>query len=373
LEEYLMELELLALSLGNVAANVASPGLWGSFVGFLSDILRGINTATGNYGISIIIFTILMRGLLLPLDIKSRKSMKQMAEIQPKLKQINEKYKNDPDKKNKKTMELYQEHKVSPFGGCLPMLLQMPLLFAMFAALQQIASYELGLFLMDFLEYQSPVVSTALEQIRISVENSDVIRESMVNIIRQIFANPEARIVETLSEVAGNENVSILIEAVRNTGHANVMEFLNNPAYDSFRFLWIRNIWVADSPLMAVSGASTEGLLSPFRNGFFILPILAAVTAYYQGKLMPQMGGQAQQMKGFTAILPLMSLWFTATANAGFAVYWVVNNLFQIVYMQIYNTVNNEVKEGDDGIKSGPVHKITKWISNLFNVLKKEG
>lgn len=368
-----MELEFLALSLGNVAANVASPGIWGSFVGFLSDILRGINTATGNYGLSIIIFTILMRGLLLPLDLKSRKSMRQVAEIQPKLKEINEKYKNDADKRNKKTMELYQEHKVSPFGGCLPMLLQMPLLFAMFAALQRIASYELGIFLMEFLDQQSPAVSAALEQIRISVENSEVIRDSMVNIIRQIFANPEARIVENLREAAGAENVSILIEAVKNTGHTDVMEFLKNPAYDSFRFLWIRNIWVADSPLMAVSGAPTEGILSPFRNGFFILPVLAAITAYYQGKLMPQMSGQAQQMKGMTAILPVMSLWFTATANAGFAVYWVINNLFQIVYLLIYSRMNGEAKKDGKGINTSPIDKIKKWILNLFNVLKKEG
>jgi len=346
-----MELDFLALGVGSVFANVASPGIWGSFVGFLSDILRGINTATGNYGISIIIFTILMRGLLLPLDLKSRKSMRQMADIQPKLKQINEKYKNEPDKKNKKTMELYQEHKVSPFGGCLPMLLQMPLLFALFAALQQIASYELGIFLIDFLNQQSPVVSTALEQIRVSVQNSDVIRESMVNIVRQIFANPDAGIVDTLREVAGTENVSILIEAIRNTGNIEILEFLRNPQFDSFRFLWIRNIWVADSPLMTVSGAPTEGLLSAFRNGFFILPVLAAVTAFYQNKLMPQMSGQAQQMKGFTAILPLMSLWFTATANAGFAIYWVINNVFQIAYMLIYNRINEEAKKKDKSLE----------------------
>lgn len=346
-----MEFEFLALSLGNVAANVASPGLWGSFVGFLGDILRGINAVTGNYGISIIIFTIIMRGILLPLDLKSRKSMRQMAEIQPLQKQINEKYKNDPEKKNKKMMELYQEHKVSPFGGCLPMLLQMPLLFAMFAALQSIASYELGIFLMEYLDQQSSTVATALEQIRIAVENSDVIRESMVNIIRQIFQNPEARIVATLSEAAGADNVAVLIEAVKNTGHESVMEFLRSPTYDSFRFLWIRNIWVADSPLMAVSGAPTEGLLSPFRNGLFILPVLSAASAFYQTKLMPQMSGQAQQMKGMTAIMPLMSLWFTATANAGFAVYWVINNVFQIAYLLIYNKINNDKQKGITGNK----------------------
>jgi len=341
-----MELEFFALNVGTAAGSVINNGVWASFVGFLSDILRSINTVTGNFGLSVIIFTILMRGLLLPLDMKSRNSMKKVAEIQPKLKQINEKYKNDAEKRNKKTMELYQEHKISPVGGCLPMLLQMPLLFAMFAALQRIASYELGLFLIEFLE-QSPVVATAFEQVTAAVANSNEIRDSMVNIIRQIFANPQARIVQNLTEVAGAENVSIIVEAVKNTSNADVMRFLQDPKYDSFRFLWIRNIWVADSPLMTVSGAPAGGLLSPFRNGFFILPILSAASAYYLTKLTPSAGGQqATQMKSMAAVMPLMSLWFTATANAGFALYWVINNVFQITYFLVNNRTNSLKKEG---------------------------
>jgi len=363
MEDLLMELDFLTFGIASAAATVANPGIWGSIVGFLSSILSWITSVTGSFGLAIIIFTILMRGLLLPLDLKSRKSMRQVAEIQPLLKEINEKYKNDPDKKNKKTMELYQERKVSPFGGCLPMLLQMPLLFAMFAALQQIASYELGIFLMDFLEQQSPTVALALEQISLSVQNSTVIRESMVNIIRQIFANPDAGIVNNLIEVAGAENVAIVVEAIRNTNHADVQAFLNSPVYDSYRFLWIRNIWVADSPLMAVSGAPIGDLLSPFRNGFFILPVLAGVSAYYQGKLMPQAGGQAQQMKGMTALLPLMSLWFTATANAGFAVYWVINNVFQIVYMLIFNRLS----DAKNGVIV-PVKKSTDVLGKLLSI-----
>jgi len=341
-----MELEFYALNVAAAATSVVNNGIWASFVGFLSDILRGINTVTGNFGLSIIIFTVLMRGLLLPLDMKSRESMKKVSEIQPKLKEINEKYKNDPEKKNKKTMELYQQEKVSPFGGCLPMLLQMPLLFAMFAALQRIASYELGIFLMDFLE-QTPAVATALEQVTAAVTNSNEIRDSMVNIIRQIFANPEARIVQNLTEAAGAENVSIIVEAVKNTSNADVMQFLQNARYDSYRFLWIRNIWVADSPLMTISGSSAEGLLSPFRNGFFVLPILSAVSAYFLSKLTPSAGGQAAaQMKSMAAIMPLMSLWFTATANAGFALYWVINNVFQIVYFIVSKKIKPLKKEG---------------------------
>ncbi|HBG76939.1 MAG TPA: hypothetical protein DDW86_08285, partial [Clostridiales bacterium] len=82
------------------------------------------------YGLAIILFSILMRLILLPLDLKSRKSNQQIQDIQPEVDAINKKYKNDADKKNKKTMELYQKHEINPMGGCLPMLLQFPLFFA---------------------------------------------------------------------------------------------------------------------------------------------------------------------------------------------------------------------------------------------------
>ncbi|HCS75075.1 MAG TPA: hypothetical protein DIW17_14525, partial [Clostridiales bacterium] len=61
---------------------------------------------------------------------------------QPLLEEIKQKYKNDPDKLNKKTMEIYQKHKINPMGGCLPMLLQMPIFFAMFAALRTISGEQ---------------------------------------------------------------------------------------------------------------------------------------------------------------------------------------------------------------------------------------
>lgn len=98
----------------------------------------------GNYGISIIVFTIVVKLLLVPLTIKQMKSMKEMQEIQPKLKELQEKYKNDKEKLNVKTMELYQEHKVSPFGGCLPLLIQFPILIGLFAVLRQPEVYVFG-------------------------------------------------------------------------------------------------------------------------------------------------------------------------------------------------------------------------------------
>ncbi len=90
---------------------------------------------TGNYGWGIIFLTLIIRLALLPLTMQSHNSMKAMQKIQPKLKQIQERYKNKPEELNKKMFELYREHKVNPLGGCLPMLIQLPFLFALYASL----------------------------------------------------------------------------------------------------------------------------------------------------------------------------------------------------------------------------------------------
>lgn len=85
-----------------------------------------------NYGLVIIIFSILVKIILHPLTKKSYQSMKEMQEIQPLMAEIREKYGKDPQRMNQETMKLYKEHGVNPLGGCLPMLLQMPLLYALF-------------------------------------------------------------------------------------------------------------------------------------------------------------------------------------------------------------------------------------------------
>jgi YidC/Oxa1 family membrane protein insertase len=85
-----------------------------------------------NYGIVIILFSILVKIVVYPLTKKSYKSMKEMSRVQPLLAEIREKYKSDPQRMNKETMKLYKEHGINPLGGCLPMLLQLPLLGALF-------------------------------------------------------------------------------------------------------------------------------------------------------------------------------------------------------------------------------------------------
>ena len=103
---------------------------------FLAFLLNTTDKYVGNFGVSIIIVTILIKIMLLPLTLKQDKSMKEMKKLQPELEKIKEKYANDKQMLNIKTMELYKEHKVNPLGGCLPLLLQLPILFALFGVLR---------------------------------------------------------------------------------------------------------------------------------------------------------------------------------------------------------------------------------------------
>ena len=89
----------------------------------------------GNFGVSIILLTILVRVVLLPLTIKQTKSMHDMQKLQPKLKELQAKYKDNKEKLQEEMMKFYAEHKVNPFGGCLPLILQLPVFFSLFYVL----------------------------------------------------------------------------------------------------------------------------------------------------------------------------------------------------------------------------------------------
>jgi YidC/Oxa1 family membrane protein insertase len=110
----------------------------------LIQYLYNLTAAIGipNYGLAIILFTIVIKLLLFPLTSMQIRSMRVMQELQPQLQEIQKKYKNDPQKSQQAMMELYQKHKVNPFSGCLPLLAQMPILYALFSALRNFFSPE---------------------------------------------------------------------------------------------------------------------------------------------------------------------------------------------------------------------------------------
>lgn len=124
-------------NLGKDTVEIMRFGTWEIFCVWLLDFLNFIerNIPLG-YGWAIIILTIIVRLVLYPINKKNAESMRKMQAVQPILKEISEKYKNDPQKRQQETMRVYGEHKVNPFASCLPMLIQLPVFVALFNVLR---------------------------------------------------------------------------------------------------------------------------------------------------------------------------------------------------------------------------------------------
>lgn len=112
---------------------IAKPMLWG---------MNWSNRFTRNYGIDIILLTILIKIIFYPLSVKSYKSMKEMQKLQPQIAKLKEKYKNDREKLNKEMMDIYKQKKVNPLGGCLPMVIQIPVFFALYKVLMSAIEFR---------------------------------------------------------------------------------------------------------------------------------------------------------------------------------------------------------------------------------------
>jgi YidC/Oxa1 family membrane protein insertase len=291
-------------------------------LGFIGDILRWaldlIYSLVGNYGWAVLIFTLLIRLLLMPLDIKSRKSMKAMQNVQPKIDELNKKYANDKDKLNQKMADLYKKEKINPLSGCLPMLIQLPILFAMFAVMREVANEETIQMILDI-----------KQNILAGVENYQPKLQSLLW-IKNVF-QPDSfmstvvpAVGSTLSEItkaSGQVTMEMIEEA---------KAFLQTNEYS----VWAENYGNAvaySAPLLMW----TISIPKKF-NGLFILPILSGVSQYLTTKFMNagQQSTNAQQnanSKFMQWFFPLFSLWICASSNAAFALYWVFINVFQIV------------------------------------------
>lgn len=114
--------------------------MWQAFVNAIEAGLEFSRSLTGSAGLSIILFTILVRLVLLPLTFAQIRSMQRMQALQPEVERIQKKYKDNPQKANEAIMKLWRENNVNPAAGCLPLLVQLPILYGLFAALRDFSS-----------------------------------------------------------------------------------------------------------------------------------------------------------------------------------------------------------------------------------------
>ncbi len=129
-------------------------GPWNQFVQLIEWCLTFLADYTGSAGLAIVIFTLVVKTILLPLTIKSVRSTMAMQELQPKIKDLQKRYGKDRQRISEETLKLYAEHGVNPASGCLPMIAQMPVFFALFFAIRELSTTRDGHFAEGFLWIQ---------------------------------------------------------------------------------------------------------------------------------------------------------------------------------------------------------------------------
>ncbi len=331
--------------------------MWDGIVGALASIIEFFYGLTGNFGVAVIIFTLIVKGVLLPLDIKSKKSSAKIQAINPEIQRISEKYKNDPQKRAAKMNELYAKHHVSPMSGCLPLLISMPVLILLFAGLRSVAADHMYAYMEGLLIANDAGMKDFLADMAAKVSASSDIKLAFTDILPTLFNNSGNATgnLAKLPEILGQENFDVLSNAIKAVRFDDAMNVAKESGYS---FLWIKNIWVADSPLKSVLGTSAS-FFSAICNGWFILPILSTATQYLQTYLMQR--DQKKKNKGkkqdqtqasmnkFTMFLPLLSLYFCAVYNSAFAIYYTISNIVAISQTLITNYIMKRKENKENG------------------------
>lgn len=266
------------------------------FANIFGYFLNFLYTYLGNFGLAIIVFSIIVKLILLPMTIKQQKTMKKTAKIQGKLKEIQSKYKNDPQKLNQETMDLYKRENMSPFSGCLGAIIQIILLFSIFFLVR------------SPLTYMRKVDSNVIEQYK-----TEIAEENATN-----TAYPEISIIKQ----KGNEDETVYIN----------MNFLG---------LDLSGVPLKDSSDVTV----------------FIIPALYVITTFISIRLNSTVNNKnkkdklitdgkdekaekveedevnpmEQANKSMTYMMPIMSISIALVAPLGLALYWLINNTLMII------------------------------------------
>ena len=316
---------------------------------FFVNLLTWINNLVGNYGWSIVVFTLLIRLVLLPLDIKSKKSMRAMTKIQPKVQALQKKYANDKEKLNQKTMELYRKEHVSPTAGCLPMLISLPILWIMFSAMRTLGNEYTIQMLLDMKQSGQPLTVEALRSAGYSwlwIKNVFQPDSFFATILPAVGSN--LRMIQPVksSAILTAENINTALEFLKSSEYSGLASNLI-PA-SAFTVQNINFLFINTTLTIPNSIAN----LFRYGNGLFILPLLAGGSQFFMTKIMngkqtpeqkaQQAAQQADQSNPMNSpvmkwFFPLFSVWICATSNAAFSIYWMAANVIQIAQQLAVN------------------------------------
>ena len=301
-----------------------------------------------NIGLAIILFTIVVNLLMLPLTIRQQKFSKLSAKMNPELQAINAKYKNKKDNESMMAQQqeiqaLYAKYGVSPSGSCLQLLIQMPILFALYRVIQSMPAYvtKIGdsfrvlankINLVDGADFlRNSGISTIQSVVNTygkSMDNGNLIN-GIVDVLNKLSSTD-------LAQVASHYNLSQLTYnghlILSNSNARGLIDIYNN----------LLGLNMGDSPMYLIRNAGNWGVVI----GAILIPVLSAVTQWINVKLMPQAdtgnkddaaSSMASSMKMMNMIMPLFSAWLCFSFPAGLGLYWVAGSVVRSIQQVVIN------------------------------------
>ena len=287
-----------------------------------------------NYGLAIILFTIIIKLILLPLTIKSQKSMKKQQKLQPVLAELQKKYANDQQKLQTEIMKLYKDNDVSMAGGCLPLFIQMPILIGLYQVIQKPISFLI---------------------------RADFNSEAAINKVIEI----QRLMTERFPEKIGKLSTSSM-EQLANTAQIQLSEwsktlFGENDAWSlNFNFLGMN---LSSTPSTAISQLLSGNFSDISTLSLLLIPALAVFTTWVSMKLSQaqtqsktdkkdgkELDSAAQMNKSMNLMMPIMTLFCTITFPSGLGLYWIISNVMQIAQQFAINKYFDD-KEDEISVK----------------------
>ena len=310
-------------------------------LGYVMDILFRFTSSFGvfNVGLCIILFTIVMKTLMIPLTIKQQKTTKLMSVMNPEIQAIQKKYKGKSDqesmqRQNVEIQAVYEKYGTSMTGGCLPLLIQMPILLALYRVIYNIPAYVPSVRV-----YFDNVVTPLMGQADYAQKLQEITNIATAcggKLDKFDFTNAN-RLVDMLYKFSTSQwgELQALFPAISDVigQNAAVVERMNT--------------------FLGLNMAEAPGWVPSFA---WIIPVLAAVSQWFSTKLMS--GNQpstsadaenpmAQSMKTMTTTMPLFSAFICITMPAGLGIYWIATSVVTIIQQLIVNAYMDKVNIDD--------------------------
>lgn len=286
-------------------------------------VLNVIYEIVKNYGVAIILFSILLKLILLPLTIKQQKTLKKSQKLQGKLKELQDKYSNNPEKLNQEMMDLYKKENLSPFSGCLSSILQLILLLAMFYLVSKPLTYM-----------------KKIDSEEINTYKEAIVQEQGENSVSTTY--PEISIIKFINNKIDNAEKNV--ENVDNTTSEDA-EIVDNEEE--------KNLDIDENLYINMDFLGVDLSSIPKDNykdwKVFIIPLLYIISSCISIK-MTQIQTQnadkkddkeenkeeepdmtAQMNKSMTWMMPILAVSVSLVAPLGLALYWLVNNILMII------------------------------------------